>query len=65
MPPLVCPSPDLIDHSFPRSVQELQKVANALAKLTEGLVNGDFIFLLTEPLRELSKTQNIPSTGPK
>ncbi len=53
MAPILCPSPDLIDHSFPRSLPELQKVAGALARVIEGLNDGEFTFLLTEPLRSI------------
>jgi hypothetical protein len=58
MPPLLCPSPDLIDHSFPRSVQELERILGALGRLTEGIQSGEFTFLLTEPLLGMIRDSN-------
>ncbi len=51
MPPLLSPSPNLIDQSFPRNVAELQSITSALQRITEGVHEGTFSFLLTLPLR--------------
>ncbi|HEX3106353.1 MAG TPA: hypothetical protein VHQ22_18070 [Terriglobales bacterium] len=51
MAPFLCPSPNIVDHSFPRSVDELHLVRSALVRILRGIQNGEFIFLLTPPLR--------------
>jgi len=52
MPPLVCPSPNILDQSFPRSVAELRLISRALGRLTQGVENREFGVVLTSPIRE-------------
>jgi hypothetical protein len=51
MPPMICPSPNIVDQSFPRDVEELRMIAKALVFLVDGISSGSFSFLLTNPLR--------------
>jgi hypothetical protein len=53
MPPLICLSPVLLDQSFPRDQDELQRVAIALGEIQE-YVEEDKVYLVsTEPLEEI------------
>lgn len=52
MPPLVCPSPNVIDQTFPRSNEELALVQKALLRLVELLAEGKCLVLLTQFLTE-------------
>jgi hypothetical protein len=52
MPPLICPSPNIVDHSFPRSNQELRLVQKALLKLTVIAEEEKCLILLTSVLSE-------------
>jgi hypothetical protein len=52
MPPLVCPSPNILDQSFPRSIEELRLVSKALGRLTQGLEQQEFGVVLTKPIRD-------------
>src|SRR5690242_3383311 len=52
MPPLLCPSPIILDHSFPRSVQELRIAARALGELVEVVDEGRAGLALTGALRQ-------------
>lgn len=52
MPPLVCPSPNILDQSFPRSREELRLVVRALGRITEGIQQQQFVLILTPPIRE-------------
>jgi len=45
MPPLLCASPCVLDHSFPRSKHELQAVASTLGDI-ERLVNENIVHLI-------------------
>lgn len=52
MPPLLCPSPLILDHSFPHSSEELRNVAVALGEL-DGLVDkGSVEIALTGAMQE-------------
>ena len=53
MPALIFPSPVIIDHSFPRSEEELSRTALTLATLAELAKSGQIIFGLTETLIDL------------
>jgi len=53
MPPLLGPSPLLLDHSFPRSTEELRRAAIALGGLQELVEQGAASIALTSALREL------------
>ena len=52
MAPLICPSPNIIDQAFPRSVEELRLIRLALARLSEGIQAGEFALILTSPLQQ-------------
>jgi hypothetical protein len=49
--PLICPSPNIIDQTFPRSVDELRLISRALGRIAQGIAEGEFVLVLTEPLR--------------
>lgn len=51
MPALVCTPPNVIDHTFPRDVQELRLVGTALAKIVELLQQGGCALVLTRAMR--------------
>ena len=53
MPPLICPSPILVDHSFPRDDNELRRAAVALGELAGLLEQGEIELLLTVALEDL------------
>lgn len=50
MPPLLSPSPILLDQSFPRDRDELLTVADALGELAELMQNGQIELILTQTL---------------
>lgn len=50
MPPLVCPAPDLIDQTFPRSAKELRLIRDALGTLVSATNEEACILLLTTTL---------------
>jgi hypothetical protein len=52
MPPLISPSPNIIDHTFPRSNQELRLVQSALLKLTVIAEEEKCLILLTSVLSD-------------
>jgi len=52
MPPLLCPSPDIIDQSFPRSNDDLDTVKAALGVLLDSIEEGLCTILLTQVLSE-------------
>jgi hypothetical protein len=52
MAPLLCPSPNIIDQAFPRSLGELRLINAALARISEGIENGEFMLVLTSALRQ-------------
>lgn len=52
MPPLVCPSPNVVDQTFPRSNQELQLVQKALLNLTVIAEKEECLILLTSILSD-------------
>jgi hypothetical protein len=58
MPPLLCPSPALIDQSFPRDSLELFEVASALGEMQELFDNKEIGILLTSVLEEIVDSQN-------
>lgn len=51
MPPLVCPSPIIIDLRSVEDAGELHALSRALGYILDGVSQGRFSFLLTEPLR--------------
>jgi len=53
MPSLLCLSPTLLDQSFPRDENELQRVAIALGKIQEYLEQDEVHFIVTQTLCEL------------
>jgi hypothetical protein len=53
MPPLLCLSPCLLDQSFPRDLDELQRVASALGELQQHLEKNEAHLVSTEPLEEI------------
>jgi len=53
MPPLLSPSPLIIDHSFPRDEGELRRAAIALGQLAGLVERGEAKVLVTETLRTL------------
>jgi hypothetical protein len=55
MPPLVCPSPVILDHSFPRDIDTLKDVVEALGSIQELLEREELIFLVT-PIFQLFLT---------
>jgi hypothetical protein len=52
-PPVVCPSPALLDQSFPRNVEELTRVAVALGTLGAMMSADDVRLLLTHAFEDL------------
>lgn len=50
MPPLLCPSPLMLDQSFPRTRDELDQVVDALAKLQELIEKDEACVVLTDAL---------------
>jgi len=52
MPPLLCPSPNIVDQSFPRSVDELEMIERALGRICGFISEAKCRLLLTPPLRE-------------
>lgn len=52
MPPLICPSPNIVDHTFPRSNNELRLVQKALLKLTVIAEEEKCLILLTRVLSD-------------
>lgn len=52
MPPLLCPSPVLLDQSFPRDEDQLNLVAVALGEVIGCVERNEAHLLLTETLRE-------------
>lgn len=53
MPPLLCLSPVLLDQSFPRDEEELQRVAIALGEIQGCIENDEAHLVVTEPLEEV------------
>ena len=51
MPPLLCLSPVLLDHSFPKDDNELWVVLDALGEIQQHLERADFGLIMTEYLR--------------
>jgi hypothetical protein len=52
MPPLLCPSPLLLDHGFPHTPEELRRVAIALGELDAVLAREEARLVLTDALEE-------------
>jgi hypothetical protein len=50
MPPLICFSPNVIDHTFPRSNQELEIVQQTLSSITSATQKEECVILLTQAL---------------
>jgi hypothetical protein len=53
VPPLICPSPVILDQSFPRDEAQLRDVQEALVRLRELVVCEQLHLVLTETLEEL------------
>lgn len=53
MPPFVCGSPCIIDHSFPRDSQELYIATNALGELEQLVKDNKIHLIITEALADL------------
>jgi hypothetical protein len=53
MPPLVCPTPTILDQSFPRNEDELRLVAESLGALEETVQANTAHLLLTHTLQEV------------
>lgn len=53
MPPLLCPSPTLLDQTFPRSFEELRRVGIAFGSLQEMLENDSAHLVVTDSLADL------------
>ena len=62
MPPLIVPSPIVLDHSFPRSDLELRIAAAALGALVRAGQRGDLKIAISSVLREF--TSEIDWTSP-
>lgn len=65
MPPLLCPSPIILDHTFPRSQDELKLAAVALGSLMETVSENKAYMILTDTLRNFVEeldwtTQHMP-----
>lgn len=54
MPPLLCPSPMLINQSFPRNEDELQTAAIALGELMQCVEQGEVHILLTDTFSDFT-----------
>jgi len=52
MPPLICPSPNVVDQTFPRSEVELALVEKTLSRITELIQQEKCLLLLTQYLSE-------------
>lgn len=50
MPPLVCCSPVIVDHSFPRNTMEMHMVVETLVKMVDQLNEGIIHFGITDQL---------------
>ena len=55
MPPLLCPSPVILDHSFPRDDYQLRTAALSLGNLLSCIQSGQSVLILTATLREFIK----------
>jgi len=67
MPPLLCPSPVILDHSFPRSLEDLRSAARALGELMYVVDQGRAGLALTGALRqfvELFEWERVPAEMP-
>src|ERR1039458_9224452 len=51
MAPLICPSPIILDQSFPRDTRTLDLVAIALGNLQSRIESGDIAVVLTPALQ--------------
>jgi len=56
MPPLLCLSPALLDHSFPKDDNELWTVLNALGEIQRHLEEAKIGLVLTEFLRAIAES---------
>jgi hypothetical protein len=64
MPPLLCPSPIILDQSFPRSEDVLKLVASALGNLQDYLQNGRANLVLSDVLQLFVAEFDWERTGP-
>lgn len=64
MPPLICPSPILLDQSFPRDEEQLRRVAEALGELQLLLEDGVVQLVLTSALQEFVSIFNFEGPYP-
>jgi hypothetical protein len=58
MPPMVCPSPIILDHSFPANRQLLEEVLGALGSLQEHRELGDLIIIASPIFPEFATSIN-------
>lgn len=63
MPPLLCPGPIILDHTFPRSERELQIVATALGNLVEHATKKSTYLILSDTLRNFVIDLNWENTN--
>jgi hypothetical protein len=56
MPPLVCPSPKMLDQSFPRNTDELNIVSTALGEMQRLLKADEIHIILTQSIQRLAGT---------
>jgi hypothetical protein len=65
MPPLITPSPIILDQSFPRSVSEMRLALAALSEILDCLGRREAVLLLTEVLCEIAHGDNIEWERPE
>jgi hypothetical protein len=58
MPPIVIPSPRVLDQTFPKSKFELRLAAASLGELVKSARNGHLRVGLTDAIRELTRGEN-------
>lgn len=64
MPPLLCPSPVILDQSFPRDEYELRLVGEALGEIQNCIEKNRAHLILTDILRDLVESFDWVRTGP-
>jgi hypothetical protein len=64
MPPLLCPSPVILDQSFPRDEDQLRLVGEALGEMESCLARDEAHLILTDILAEVVQGFDWIRTGP-
>lgn len=64
MPPLLCPSPIILDHTFPRSERDLKVAAAALGSLTDHALESKVSLVMTVTLRDFIEEMDWTSKRP-